>query len=111
MTHHAHSCGSDNLVELKSEECLEPSPKQKIRFAEDHPGNEDWAQLDPTIGRSDGSVGNDHANQCSEDARMIWTDQVQISVYGSVSDGDIVPTCPEQYESCFGLLVLSRVPM
>ena len=68
MTHHAHGgCGND-LIELKSEKCLEPSPEEKVSFIEHHPGNEHWAE-EANNCRADRSVGDDHCDQSSKNAQ------------------------------------------
>ena len=59
MTHHAHGRCGDDLIELKSEKCLDPSPEQKVGLIEHHPGNEYWTE-ESDNGRSDSAIGDDH---------------------------------------------------
>lgn len=68
MTHHAHGrCGND-LIELESEKCFQPPPKEKICLVEHHPGNE-YRTEETNDGRADRSVGENHENQTRKNAQ------------------------------------------
>lgn len=68
MTHHAHGrCGND-FVELESEKCFQPSPKQKICLVEHHPGNE-YRTEETNDRRTDRSIRKNHKNQTRKNAQ------------------------------------------
>ena len=67
VAHYAHGGGGDNFVELKADESLEPSPKQKFCFVEDHPRNEHRAEQ-ANDRCADCPVGDDDPDECRENA-------------------------------------------
>ena len=66
MAHDAQGRRSDDLIEFKPEERLEPAPEEKVRLVEHHPWDE-YRAKNSDDSRADGSIRDDDGDQPCEE--------------------------------------------